>query len=97
MKGSFDLNSIPGLNEEVRSVIPGLINSLDKDSPHTASLMVELTFKALPDSDVLISWQTLPVFASRAVVARRDLMAGINSDAEREQLLLWPGADACRA
>ena len=94
MRERLDLNGIKGLNEEVAGLIPSLIQGLGEDPRCVARLTVEIDFQAQPDSGLRIEYRIRQEFPARSMLARRDLVEGIEFEDPTGQLSLFPEVSA---
>ena len=89
MKERLDLNGIKGLNEEVAGMIPSLIQGLGEDPQCVARLTVKIDFRAQPDSGLRIEYRIRQEFPARSMLARRDLVEGVEFEESTGQLPLF--------
>jgi len=94
MRKRLDLNGIKGLNEEVAGMIPSLIQGLDEVPQCVARLTVEIDFQAQPDSGLRIEYRIRQEFPARSMLARRDLIEGVEFEDPTGQLSLFPEVSA---
>lgn len=94
MKERLDLNGIVGLNDEVARLIPSLVQRLGEDPRRVARLTVEIDFHVQPDSGLCIAYRLWSEFPALSMLARRDLIEGVEFEDPTGQLSLFPEASA---
>lgn len=86
-KVDLDLSTLGNLNQEVRSLLPLLLNSIPMDDDKTkARLNISIELKRLPDSatGVAVSYSVKPVYPKKAqsMLCRADLTGNLSVDLE---------------
>ena len=94
MKERLDLNGIVGLNDEVARLIPSLVQRLGDDPRRVARLTIEIDFQAQPDSGLCIAYRLWQEFPALSMLARRDLIEGVEFEDSTGQLSLFPEVSA---
>lgn len=94
MKERLDLNGIVGLNDEVARLIPSLVQRLGEDPRRVARLTIEIDFHVQPDSGLRIAYRLWSEFPALSMLARRDLIEGVEFEDPTGQLSLFPEASA---
>ena len=94
MRERLDLNGIKGLNDGVARLIPSLIQGLGEDPQRVARLTIEIDFQVQPDSGLRIAYRTRQELSARSMLARRDLIEGVEFEDPTGQLPLFPEVSA---
>ena len=94
MTERLDLNGIVGLKEEVARLIPSLVQGLGEDPQRVARLTIEIDFQVQPDSGLRIAYRTRQELSARSMLARRDLIEGVEFEDPTGQLPLFPEVSA---
>lgn len=86
-KVDLDLSTLGDLNQEVRGLLPLLLNSIPMDDDKTkARLNISIELKRLPDSatGVAVSYSAKPVYPKKAqsMLCRADLTGNLSVDLE---------------
>lgn len=86
-KVDLDLSTLGNLNQEVRGLLPLLLNSIPVDDAKSkAKLNISIELKRLPDSapGVAVSYSAKPVYPKKAqsMLCRADLTGNLSVDLE---------------